>query len=195
MDMNFFRKGLAAVAFATIAMSPSAPASAAAVIRTETFDNRAIGQVLVGNIFGDFLSTSGAARVVEQPDGGGKALRLLVTAGEGFPSAELPNLYFDLRLARPLSMDVYGSDGLLRINLMDRFSVSPTSGANYDLTPYYGYADRGIAYAFSAGEYVIDNLRYIDVPEPSSWVMMVGGSGILGATLRRRKPKLASQPA
>ena len=29
------------------------------------------------------------------------------------------------------------------------------------------------------------------VPEPASWAMMVGGFGLLGATMRRRKPSVA----
>ena len=37
----------------------------------------------------------------------------------------------------------------------------------------------------------LDNVRIDAVPEPASWALMLGGFGLLGATIRRRRPAIA----
>jgi hypothetical protein len=50
----------------------------------------------------------------------------------------------------------------------------------------------GITFASSGNSFEIDNLAVsAAVPEPATWALMILGFGVVGAAMRRRKPKLA----
>jgi len=45
----------------------------------------------------------------------------------------------------------------------------------------------GAKFSYDGTAFELDNIAFGAVPEPTSWMMMVGGFGILGAAMRRRK--------
>ena len=47
------------------------------------------------------------------------------------------------------------------------------------------FASNGVAFEF-------DNIAVAGVPEPATWTLMIGGFGLAGATLRRRRTALAA---
>lgn len=57
---------------------------------------------------------------------------------------------------------------------------------NYDSRPPQGYVGRTYA-----ADVIIDRVYAIAVPEPSAWALMIGGFGLAGAMIRRRKAMAA----
>ena len=51
---------------------------------------------------------------------------------------------------------------------------------------------RAVGTSDSYGGY-LDNISISGVPEPTSWAMMIGGFGLVGGTLRRRRSSVARQ--
>jgi choice-of-anchor C domain-containing protein len=66
----------------------------------------------------------------------------------------------------------------------ERFTFVATNS-----TSTLSFAGRGAGVIFS-GDAAIDNVSVVegDVPEPSSWLLMIGGLGLVGFALRRRQP-------
>ena len=58
-----------------------------------------------------------------------------------------------------------------------RFTVRGTAGETFT----------GITLTSSQRSFEIDNLAVASVPEPATWAMMIGGFGMAGAMLRRRR--------
>ncbi|WP_253717023.1 PEPxxWA-CTERM sorting domain-containing protein [Sphingomonas sp. AP4-R1] len=97
-------------------------------------------------------------------------------------------------------------DGKLQINLSTAFNYDPAAG-NLLLTIYNpGLSSDGTAYFDADINNGITNMRYSAypydsnrglvtgfnegasaVPEPASWAMMIGGFGLVGAAMRRRR--------
>ncbi len=68
-------------------------------------------------------------------------------------------------------------------------SWSTISTGAFDVTAGSILTFRAVGTSDSLGGYV-DNITLSAVPEPATWAMMIGGFGIVGGTLRRRRAKL-----
>jgi hypothetical protein len=110
---------------------------------------------------------------------------------------------FDL-LVRALNPDK--TTGQARV-----FSIAPTGdgafapvdlssfGTVLSLTLGFGYVPRPDRAPFSGPTTIFDNFSYtnlvfdpaLSVPEPATWAMMIGGMGMVGGAMRRRRRKVA----
>ena len=70
------------------------------------------------------------------------------------------------------------------------FSVALVSGQNYTMTLGNNgniSSDGGLSGKAGARSFVDWNISYNAVPEPGTWALMIGGFGLAGALLRRRR--------
>ena len=80
-------------------------------------------------------------------------------------------------------------------------SGSATEGANLSGLSFFGLtsdtAFTSVTISNTSANQFFDNVTYqaapasSDVPEPASWAMMVGGFGLLGGALRRKKAEVS----
>jgi hypothetical protein len=77
----------------------------------------------------------------------------------------------------------WDSDGALS-NLVDpaNFLHVPETGSLQDFSAYFGLGPGNTIAIFSD----------LDVPEPATWALMIGGFGMVGAALRRRRHAIAA---
>jgi opacity protein-like surface antigen len=74
------------------------------------------------------------------------------------------------------------------------FSITPTS-APYNVTQFHFYTNRtDVDFHYGEQALYLNGVQLVgtaSVPEPASWAMMVGGFGLLGGAMRRRKASVS----
>jgi len=66
--------------------------------------------------------------------------------------------------------------------------ISPGTNGLFTVTGAQGEYFTSVTFASSANSFEVDNLAVSGaVPEPASWAMMIGGFGLAGGALRRRR--------
>ncbi|MET0322838.1 MAG: NF038120 family PEP-CTERM protein [Duganella sp.] len=152
---------------------------------------------------GYYAGLNDGVLVIDAPRAGGLQVKSFDASFIGaFPGsgAEFPGV------AGVLEMRGYGADGqyqVERFNLggplgneffMQRYDTSAsfanTSFAEIVLFAYRcDYSGTCSAFETNGGQFALDNvaLTVTAVPEPSAWLTLFGGLGLLGATLRRRR--------
>ena len=90
------------------------------------------------------------------------------------------------------SVITFTSDFLDFTNMLDKDFSFSFSGASPSFSATLGSSSRNIAFSGS-GTFASDPAPLVvgGVPEPASWALMLGGFGLLGATLRTRKASQA----
>lgn len=71
-------------------------------------------------------------------------------------------------------------------NPADGNQVSPGTNGVFTIVATGGEKFTGLTFSSSANSFEVDNLA-VGVPEPAAWAMMLGGFGVLGGALRRRR--------
>lgn len=64
--------------------------------------------------------------------------------------------------------------------------VSPGTNGVFSIYATAGEKFTGISLSSSANSFEVDNLA-VGVPEPAAWAMMLGGFGLMGGAMRRRR--------
>lgn len=199
--MKAFRLGLALVA--TLACAP-----VQAAIYTENFDTdfaqwktRWFGQnTNATNFVSDLAYRGNNVTGLSVDDGNffdGGAIR--VTFNDDIAGL-LTGLSFDLLAFNQQTLVVFDKDG----NELTSYQVPVTGGpvnppffteADYAQSAYSPFSitsTNGIGgFSFlpfgAAGNFSIDNIVVSAVPEPTTWAMMIGGFGMIGGAMRRRR--------
>jgi hypothetical protein len=145
--------------------------------RSQLFDTVTNGSI-------SFVRTTAAA------EGNGTRTNLLTVS---FKNAELDasqnNGAFTFK-SNANSVITFTSDFLDFTNLVDKDFALSFSGANPNFNAPLGSSSHSLS-ASGSGTFASDPppVTIPGVPEPASWAMMLGGFGLLGATLRTRKPQ------
>ena len=191
------KSGVLATAVAAVLMVSSAAASAATTL-TETFDNP------FNNWETAWFGANSNAQVC-YGQGGGRGndpYGLWISDGASNCGGTPVTITFGATFAASLTsfgLDV-GSFGGTTLTIFDKVGASllsvavPSNAFNYN---YYSVSSgNGIGgFSFSGaanGNTSIDNLNAVvsatpGVPEPASWALMIGGFGLVGSALRRRR--------
>lgn len=90
-----------------------------------------------------------------------------------------------------LSVTTTGADpviipGTTFTNPANGDQVSPGTNGLFTIYGTEGEKFTGITFSSSANSFEVDNLA-VGVPEPAAWAMMLGGFGVLGGAMRRRR--------
>ncbi|NJC34910.1 hypothetical protein GGR88_002424 [Sphingomonas jejuensis] len=64
---------------------------------------------------------------------------------------------------------------------------SPTTNGRLQFRADAGQTITGVSFASSQNSFEIDDLAVSAVPEPATWAMMIGGFGLVGGAMRRRR--------
>jgi hypothetical protein len=143
--------------------------------RTQLFDTVTSGSIT-------FLRTTAAA------EGNGTRTNLLTVT---FTNAELDasqnNGSFTFK-SNDNSVITFTSDFLDFSNVVDKDFSFSFSGASPSFNAPVGSSSRSLSFSGS-GTFASDPAPLVvgGVPEPASWALMLGGFGLLGATMRTRK--------
>jgi len=143
--------------------------------RTQMFDTVTSGSIT-------FLRTTAAA------EGNGTRTNLLTVS---FTNAELDasqnNGSFTFK-SNDNSVITFTSDFLDFTNVVDKDFSFSFSGASPSFNAPVGSSSRSLSFSGS-GTFASDPAPLVvgGVPEPASWALMLGGFGLLGATMRARK--------
>lgn len=81
---------------------------------------------------------------------------------------------------------IFGGDGL-RVGSSSLFMFLDTTATHYDRSAIMDVANIGT----SRGSNLLSTFAPVAVPEPASWALMIGGLGLVGGALRRRKVTVA----
>lgn len=71
------------------------------------------------------------------------------------------------------------------------FSTIWTAVGDGDATLTLNFNGLGLADGDFAADFVVDNIAMTAVPEPATWALMIGGFGLAGMQLRRRKTSVS----
>lgn len=71
------------------------------------------------------------------------------------------------------------------------FSTSWTALADGDVALSLNFNGLGLREGDLAADFVVDNIAMTAVPEPTTWALMIGGFGLAGMQLRRRKTSVS----
>lgn len=149
------------------------------------FTNQSNTQVSFTSLNSELLSSTssnGQARF-NTPDGSLDAARFFLTGGGSFTEAEF-NLFFAAQGTNQVSISVNGGAAQTFAigNGQNFFGIRATGG------------DVITSIAFDTNGAGVTDLRQVRVggftapiPEPATWAMMIGGFGMLGASMRRRR--------
>lgn len=73
------------------------------------------------------------------------------------------------------------------INPANGDQVSPGTNGLFTVWGTSGETFNSITFSSSGNSFEVDNLAVSAVPEPGAWALMIGGFGLTGAALRRRR--------
>ena len=197
-----FAKSLVAVAALLVATGAQAAALFAPVGGLVT-DHDPNSPVSLGNVFTASSNSVVTALGFYTPTnltGGGETVGLYDAVGTLLASTfvtvpvNTPGQYFYQSIAPVLltAGQQYTVVNFVGPNAWAYGSVT-TTGATFDYNSYaYGPA---LTFPTSVGgsgpAYLGPNLMLAAVPEPATWAMMIGGFGVAGGALRRRKAKVS----
>lgn len=125
--------------------------------------------VVVTSLVADFTPTGGVAAGVPLLPLGGRVL----VGGGGIPTLSLNGLNNSISACTTLAC----SDGFIIVpaNVLGPIPL-------YNGGPSYGFSFQ----PFNAANWSMQQVSTGAIPEPSSWMMLIAGFGLVGAVLRRR---------
>lgn len=84
-----------------------------------------------------------------------------------------------------------GSADGVQPGVWNTFSTSWTSLVDGNVALSLNFNGLGLAAGDYAADFVVDNVAMTAVPEPTTWALMIGGFGLAGMQLRRRKTSVS----
>jgi hypothetical protein len=201
--MQKYLTGAAVVAIATLAVAGSASATVSVtnVVGNSTpyavvvdFDNAPTAGYTLSGTYSVFASSQGnAAQPPSDPTSfaglqGGESLTIHSVAG--FTG-------FSFYMGSPDDYNYVTVDGVTLNGsaLMGLPFVSSDGNQSVGRTVFYnlgGDVAHDITFSSNGVAFEFDNIAVAGVPEPATWALMIGGFGLAGVALRRRRAALAT---
>ncbi len=205
-----FKKLIAGFAFSALCFGASG--AQAITIFEETFEGEAVG--VPAAALSQFTIDSGSVDVVASgtfsitcAGGSTRCLDLDGTGASGSPASEITSTALGLESGRTYEL-VFEFSGNQRNSTSDNFEVAvsdglffeafgPISGTVEDFTTitrtFTATSTQDYFLSFSQTNsadnigIVIDNVKVSLIPEPSTWIMMILGFGLVGLQLQRKR--------